>query len=96
MTIEVKLRRSNKPDKKYKVTIGNKTIHFGARGMSDYTKHHDDDRMKRYLKRHRKRERWGKNGLKTVGWRSRWLLWNKKGIQSSRHDISKKFNVKFI
>ena len=30
-----------------------KTTHFGAAGMSDYTKHKDKSRKRRYLTRHR-------------------------------------------
>jgi len=32
-----------------------KTTHFGAAGMSDYTKHKDPERKQRYLNRHRKK-----------------------------------------
>lgn len=33
------------------VLVDGKTIHFGTRGMSDYTKHKDKERMKRYTTR---------------------------------------------
>ena len=40
--------------KKYDAIIdGKKKVSFGANGMSDYTKHKDDDRKKRYLQRHK-------------------------------------------
>jgi len=90
------LRKSNKPDKKYMVTIDNKTIHFGAAGMSDYTKHKDPERRKRYLARHRKRENWGKSGIKTAGFWSAHLLWGKPTISASIKDIEKRFNVKIV
>lgn len=50
-----------------------KTVHFGAKGMSDYTQHHDPERRARYLKRHRARESW--NQPDTAGSLSRHILW---------------------
>jgi hypothetical protein len=92
----VYLRKSTKPDKKYMVCVDGKTIHFGARGMSDFTKHKDVDRMKRYSARHaRGGETWGKSGLKTAGFWSKWLLWNKPTLSGSRKDISSRFGVTF-
>ena len=43
------IKSSNKPDKKYDaIIVGKKTISVGAKGMSDYTKHKDKDK-KDYL-----------------------------------------------
>jgi hypothetical protein len=53
-----------------------RTVHFGARGYSDYTMHKDSTRMKRYVIRHRRRENWGRSGRYTPGFWSRWLLWS--------------------
>lgn len=92
----VYLKKSNKPDKKFMVTIGNKTIHFGARGMSDYTKHKDKSRMKRYMSRHKRRENWSSGGIKTAGFWSKWLLWNKPSLSESIKSIEKRFGVKII
>lgn len=89
----IKLRKSNKPEKKYMVTIDKKTIHFGAFGMSDFTKHKDNDRRLNYIKRHRKREDWSKKGINSRGFWSRWLLWEKKTLSSAKKHIEKKFNV---
>jgi len=47
---DVKLELSEKKDKKYKVVIDNKTVHFGST-MEDYTKHKDESRRKSYLAR---------------------------------------------
>ena len=47
---DVKLELSEKKDKKYKVIIDNKTVHFGST-MPDYTKHKDESRRKSYLAR---------------------------------------------
>ena len=46
---------------------GTKTVHFGAAGMSDYTKHKDDERKQAYIQRHKKNEDWGATGYKTEG-----------------------------
>lgn len=90
----ISLKKSTKPDKKYMVKIENKTIHFGANGMSDFTKHKDPERKKRYIVRHQKKENWKKSGIKTAGFWSRWLLWNKPTITESKRNIETKFNVK--
>jgi hypothetical protein len=92
----VKLRKSNKPDKKFKVIVNNRTIQFGAKGMSDYTKNKDKTRKQLYLSRHRKNENWTKSGIKTAGFWSRWLLWNKPSLLSSKRDIEKRFGVVFV
>ena len=47
---DVKLELSEKKDKKYKVIIDNKSIHFGST-MEDYTKHKDESRRKSYIAR---------------------------------------------
>ena len=94
--IVVYLKKSTKPEKKYMVYVDGKTIHFGARGMSDYTKHKDKERMKRYSARHKRGgENWSKNGIKTAGFWSKWLLWNKPTISQSKKDISNRFKIKF-
>ena len=87
---------STKKTHKYMAVIGNKTVHFGAKGYSDYTKHKDKERMKRYVKRHKARENWGKSGIKTAGFWSRWVLWNKPSLTASIKDLEKRFNVKVV
>ena len=47
---DVKLELSEKKDKKYKVIVDGKTVHFGST-MEDYTKHKDEKRRDNYLKR---------------------------------------------
>ena len=92
----VYLKKSTKPDKKYMVWVDGKTIHFGARGMSDFTKHKDKARMKRYSARHKRGgETWSKQGIKTAGFWSKWLLWNKPTIGGSKRAIASHFNVTF-
>jgi hypothetical protein len=59
--ISVVIKKSDKEGKKLqaKFTLENgrtRTTHFGAEGMSDYTKNRDKDRKQRYLQRHRRNE----------------------------------------
>lgn len=90
------IKKSNKKDKKLMATFiknnREKTIHFGAKGMSDYTKHKDKERKKSYLSRHKKRENW--NDPMTAGALSRWILWNKPSLKSSINDYKKRFSLK--
>lgn len=69
-----------------------KTTHFGARGMSDYTQHHDPERKQRYIDRHSHRENF--NDYMSAGALSRWILWNKPSLQASISDYKNKFNLK--
>ena len=91
------LKRSIKKDKKWTVIVTTamttKTIHFGAKGYSDYTIHKDPNRKKRYINRHFKRENWNLSGINTAGFWSRWLLWNKPSIESSIKDIKSRFKI---
>ena len=90
----ITLKKSPTKDKKFMVIIDNKTIHFGQKGYSDYTKHHDKLRMHRYSNRHKSRENWKKSGIKTAGFWSKWILWNKPSFSASIKDTEKRFNIK--
>ena len=92
------LQKSDKKDKKFKVTIvkpgnKNKTVYFGASGYSDFTKHKDKERMKRYDSRHKSRENWTKSGITTAGFWSKWILWSKPSLASAKAYTAKKFNI---
>ena len=95
----MELRKSDKKEKKFRVTVWDgprrTTVHFGAAGMSDYTKHKDPRRKQRYLRRHRAREDWTRRGISTAGFWSRWLLWNLPSIHASKKDIASRFRVRF-
>ena len=90
----ITLQKSTSPDKKYMVRIDNKTVHFGAKGYSDFTKHRDRSRMHRYENRHRSRENWTKSGIKTAGFWSKRVLWNKPSLSSSIKDTERRFGIK--
>jgi hypothetical protein len=90
-----RVRRSLKKGKKFDAVFDKdgreKVVSFGAAGMSNYTKHKDSKRMRRYLTRHRKREDWNKPD--TPGALSRWVLWNKPSFEDSLADFKKRFNL---
>ncbi len=94
------IRPSTNKDKKLMATFEEKgrekTIHFGAKGLMDYTKYYKQDKevakVKRdaYLARHRN-ENW--NDPTTAGSLSRWILWNMPTVEESVKDFKKKFNL---
>ena len=94
----VKIKTSNRRGKKMMDTFFDKngdkikTTHFGASEYSDFTKHKDANRKKRYITRHQKREYWNKP--MTAGALSRWVLWNKPALKTSIADYKKKFKLK--
>ena len=97
--IKVILKNSTRKIKKYMVILYDgdkkiKTIHFGAKGQSDYTIHKDNERKNRYIKRHAKNENW--QDYKTAGFWSKNLLWNLKTIKKSQKYIEKKYKLKII
>ena len=86
--------RAIKKDKKIKAVIyGKKTIHFGAAGMSDYTKHKDDERKQRYIDRHKKNENWTASGVDTAGFMSKHLLWGEKTLNGSIDKLNKNHKI---
>ena len=91
------IRRSHKKEKKFDAVFlkpngKEKVVPFGARGMSDFTKHKDTRRKKLYLKRHSGMgEHW--NIPDTPGALSRWVLWNKPSFDASKKDFIKRFKL---
>jgi len=94
--VDATLSRSSNPAKKFMVVLDDgkrkKTIHFGAKGMEDFTMHKDKDRRAAYLDRHRKNENW--NDPYTAGFWSRHLLWNMPTLRGSAKDIAANYDVK--
>jgi hypothetical protein len=95
--VSVSIKKSTNPKKKYMAVFSEngkkiKTTHFGSAGMSDFTKHRDEERKKRYLQRHRARENW--NDYKSAGALSRWILWNKPSLRASISNYKNRFNLK--
>ena len=91
-------KSKNSSKKKYDALVnGTKTVSFGQKGASDFTKHKDKDRKEAYIARHKKNEDWTKSGVKTAGFYSKHVLWNKPALKERIDDISKRFknlNVK--
>jgi len=96
--VYVQLNKSKIEGKKYTAVFYDeqrkkiKTVNFGASGMSDFTKHKDEERKERYISRHSANEKW--NDYMTAGSLSRWILWNKTNLSASYNDYLKKFNLK--
>jgi hypothetical protein len=88
---------SSQAGKKFTVTLDingrKKTIHFGAKGMDDFTLTKDKQARKRYLDRHKAREDWNKSGVGTAGFWSRWVLWEKPTIQAAVAAVKKRFRL---
>ena len=94
--MKVIIKKSTIPKKKYTAIFYDgekkkKTIHFGASGYSDFLKHKDEERKKRYIDRHKARENW--SDPMTAGALSRYILWNKPTLRASIADYKKRFNL---
>jgi hypothetical protein len=95
MSLRLKtIRKSHRSEKKYDAVFEKngreKTISFGAAGMSDYTKHKNATRKQRYIQRHSGMgENWRKPD--TAGALSRWILWNKPSFRESVADYKRRF-----
>ena len=96
--MKVKLIKSPKPEKKWRVLFEDgKHVDFGQKGYSDFTIHKDPLRMKRYLTRHSGMgETWGVRGVRTAGFWSRWLLWSKPSLRDAKRLISNKFDIRVL
>jgi hypothetical protein len=94
----ISLKDANDNKHKYVVTLLNKetgrekTVRFGAFGMSDFTQHKDDKRKNNYIARHQVRENW--TDPSTAGFWSKNILWNLKTISASLKDTINKFQLK--
>ena len=91
--IKVILKPSARKDKKLVAVMPQfKHKHsFGAKGMSDFTKHKDPKRKENYIKRHAKREDW--DNIHSAGFWAKHILWNKDTLKKSVKDVEKKYNL---
>ena len=91
----LQIKRSSKPEKKYDAVFERnnrtKTISFGTAGMSDFTKHHDEERRQRYLDRHRKNENW--SNPVSAGALSRYVLWDKPTVAGGIKAFKSRFGL---
>jgi hypothetical protein len=89
------IEKSDKPQKKFRATVGNKHVYFGQAGYSDFTLHKNPERKNAYINRHKgMHENWSKTGIDTPGFWARYLLWEKPNLKEAAKNIEKKFNVK--
>ncbi len=92
----IKIMKSVKEGKKFDAVFQNrktgkeKRVSFGSAGMSDFTKHKDHERKKRYIDRHKKRENWTDTGILTAGWWSRFLLWSEPSMTAAKQLVKNK------
>ena len=95
--MKVIIKKSTNAKKKYMAIFKNdkgkkvKTTHFGAAGMSDYTKHKNKERKKRYLTRHKRNENW--NNYMSAGSLSRYILWGEPTLRASIKKYKQRFNL---
>jgi hypothetical protein len=92
----LKIVKSDKPEKKMMAVFESdsgrtKTIHFGSRGMDDYTITKDKEQMERYLKRHRSSENWSK--ADSAGALSRYVLWSASTLEQGIRNYKNRFNL---
>jgi len=103
------LYKSDKPAKKYYVEFENpdsrtrnirkarmKRIYFGAAGYPDFIlSGGDEEKKKRYIARHKKREDWSSPYAGAGVW-SRYILWGENTLLKSIKAMEKHFNIKII
>jgi hypothetical protein len=87
---------STSATKKYKAVFRldngkTKTIHFGAKGYSDYIQSGSEEKKAAYIARHKVNENF--NNPMTAGSLSRYILWNKSTLSASIADFKKRFNL---
>jgi hypothetical protein len=85
------ISESGRANKKWKAEAeGQRTVHFGQAGAEDFTIHRDEAARKAYIARHGK-ENWGRTGVMTPGWLSRYLLWEKPSLDEAIAAASTKY-----
>ena len=93
----IKVVDSEKPEKKLKAVFETdskrtKTVHFGAKGMDDYTITKDKEQRERYRQRHKK-DLETKDPSK-AGYLSYYILWgDSTSRQANIADYKRRFNL---
>ena len=92
----VSISPSPNPKKKYVAIFRldngrTKTIHFGAKGYSDFISSKSETKKASYLARHSVNEDF--DNPTTAGALSRWILWNKTTLSASISDFKSRFNL---
>ena len=88
----IHISESGRANKKWKAAAeGQRTVHFGQRDAGDFTIHRDEAARQAYIARHSKPENWGRTGVMTPGWLSRYLLWEKPSLDEAIAAASRKY-----
>jgi len=93
----ISITESSKPDKKMMAIFEQengrkKTVHFGAKGMDDYTKSHDKEQRERYRTRHAKDLETG--DPTRAGHLSFYILWgDSTSMKANIASYKKRFNL---
>ena len=91
----IKLFKSDRKDKRFKVVLGDgSVVHFGSPEHQNFTIHKDEGRKRLYIIRHSANENW--NDIRTAGFWSKHLLWNKPTLSQSIRDIEHTFGIQII
>ena len=78
------ISESGRANKKWKAEAeGHRAVHLGQRGADDFTIHGDEAARQAYIARHGSKENWGRTGVMTLGWLSRYLLWEKRNLPAA-------------
>lgn len=78
------------------VQIGKRTVHFGSVRKSNYTNHKNQDKKNKYILRFNETQNWSASGMCTVGFWTRWLLFNKPTLREAVRDTEDRFGIKII
>lgn len=92
----ISLKKSKAPYKyvvRLRIDDKDKSVRFGRVPYSDFTKHKDPERKKRYLARHKANENWTRSGVNTAGFWSRWILWNLPTVKGSLDYTLRRFRI---
>lgn len=83
------IKPSTRKGKKWMVRVDGRLIHFGSAFHQDYTIHHDKERRRRYITRHKNDHI--DDFTKPGAW-SMWLLWSHPDIEQAFQFIVNTFN----
>lgn len=95
--MKVDIKKSNQPDKKFMAIFTKngkkvKTVHFGAKGMSDFTIHKNEERREKYITRHKRDLRTG--DPTRAGFLSMYVLWgNVPNLKASIKNYQRRLDI---
>ena len=90
----ITITKSTREGKTYQATDGKKTVNFGQKGASDFTKNKDEERKQTYIQRHSNEDHSISNAL-SPAFLARNILWNKPTIEASIRDLNRRYKTEF-